>query len=193
MRYYFLVFLIIPLFIGWLELRVIVKSNKSARKKRRNEKRIKHFEETVPNEKTRRIEVRGCKCQNLTELITVSFGLEDTFQLVIKKKREAFLFDLPLEISYPEFCAGIQFMTDLGDGERCYVTGWYSIGSVEMDEEVAPFSNSTVMLTIPDWDEELDVYLVSPESICYRHDRTRWDSLYTFSDTSISYRPIPEL
>lgn len=103
MRYYFLVFLIIPIFIGWLELRVIVKSNRSARKKRYNEKRIKHFEETVPNEKTRRIEVKGCEYQNLTELVKVSFNLEDTFQLVIKKEREAFLFDLPLEISYPEF------------------------------------------------------------------------------------------
>jgi hypothetical protein len=197
MKYYLLFLLIFPLIIGGLELRIIIKDRKRAREKRKSTRRFKHFKETGPPFGVRKIKVT---CQDeafLKELVCATFDLEWESLQREYSSDNTFLFTLPMDISYPDFCQAIQFMRDssLAEKESCYckVTGWYFVGRALLDKEEAPFSNSMLMMTVPEWDEECYVYVVTKDNVCYRHEMMNWGTLYELSDVNLLYIPMPGL
>ena len=196
MNYYYLPLLIFPLIVGGLELHVFIKNRRRALEKRRNTEQLKHFKETGRPSGVRKIKI---VCQNesyLKELVSASFGLE--WELIPSKRLsdDTYLFTLPNDIAYPRFCHKIQFIRGTSmieeKSNQCSVTGWYSIGKAVLNKEEAPFSHSMLMITVPEWDEECYVYMITPDNACYRHEETDWGTLYRLFDVNLPYMPIPE-
>ena len=178
-------------------MRVIIKDRRRAHEKRKNARPLQHFKETGSPFGARKIKV---VCQDetfLKKLVCAAFDLEWESLQREKISDDTFLFTLPLDISYPDFCQAIQFMRDSSLAEKkschCVVTGWYSIGSVELDKQEASFSRSILMMTVPEWDKECYVYVVTKDNVCYRHEMMNWSTLYELSDVHIPYIPMPEL
>lgn len=191
MKYYLLILLVFPLIVGGLELRVIIKNRRRTHEKRKNARHFQHFKETTSPFGVRKIKV---VCQDetfLKELVCAAFDIEWESLQREKLTDDTFLFNLPMDMPYPDFCQAIQFMRDSSLAEKksrhCIVTGWYSIGSAELDKEEAPFSHSILMMTVPEWDEECYVFMVTKDNVCYRHEMTDWGTLYELSDVNLPY------
>ena len=50
-----------------------------------------------------------------------------------------------------------------------------------------PISHSILMMTVPEWDEECYVFMVTKDNVCYRHEMTDWGTLYELSDVNLPY------
>lgn len=74
--------------------------------------------------------------------------------------------------NYDLFCQWVYFLTYL-EPCRYKVVGWYEMGKLHHDNNISPFSQTTLMIFVPEETDELNfVYLLSPSCICFRQDFT---------------------
>lgn len=166
--------------------------------------------EENPQQTNRVIEIKGMTQEQFQGYVRVYYNdfcvpkdqIKITDDMLTIQGENDLIFTLPPSIHYIEFCNWVNYMAYCDKKHRYDVTGWYPIGDVFLnwyplsdgldENKKQNFSQSSIMLTIPTWDEEYDnVYFVTEDGNCYKQEFSGRMFIKQQYNAGIRYREVP--